>query len=187
MIKQSSTIEEMKASPALEVIKIIAKLYKHEARFKKEQFTPSRIKEERNSPYYLEIIDELDAKVDSIDTSVSNLLRIAVNYYKNQRGELFTYLESGYLSIDNNRAERDTVKPFVIYPRKSFLFCKNANGAEKTTKIFSIVQTARANGVKVEEYLKYIIENIDNVELEKLLPWHKDLPDELRIHPEVVE
>ena len=44
VIKQSATIEEMKASPALEVIKIIAKLYKHEARFKKEQFTPSRIK-----------------------------------------------------------------------------------------------------------------------------------------------
>ena len=183
VIKQSSTIDEMKASPALEVIKIIAKLYKHEARFKKEHFTPSKIKEERNSPYYLEIIDELDAKVDSIDTSVSNLLRIAVNYYKNQRDELFTYLESGYLSIDNNRAERDAVKPFVI-ARKNFMFCKNANGAEKTAKIFSIVQTARANGVKVEEYLKYTIENIDKVELEKLLPWHKELPDELRIHPE---
>lgn len=186
VIKQSSTIDEMKASPALEVIKIIAKLYKHEARFKKEQFTPSRIKEERNSPYYLEIIDELDAKVDSIDTSVSNLLRIAVNYYKNQRDELFTYLESGYLSIDNNRAERDAVKPFVI-ARKNFMFCKNANGAEKTAKIFSIVQTARANGVKVEEYLKYTIENIDKVPLEKLLPWHKDLPYELRIHPEDIK
>ena len=176
----------MKVSPALEVIKIIAKLYKHEARFKKEQFTPSRIKEERNSPYYLEIIDELDAKVDSIDTSVSNLLRIAVNYYKNQRDELFTYLESGYLSIDNNQAERDAVRPFVV-ARKNFMFCKNANGAEKTAKIFSIVQTARANGVKVEEYLKYTIENIDKIPLEKLLPWHKDLPDELRIHPEDIK
>ena len=186
VIKQSATIDEMKASPALEVIKIIAKLYKHEARFKKEQFTPSKIKEERNSPYYLEIIDELDAKVDSIDTSVSNLLRIAVNYYRNQRDELFTYLESGYLSIDNNRAERDAVKPFVI-ARKNFMFCKNANGAEKTAKIFSIVQTARANGVKVEEYLKYTIENIDKIPLEKLLPWHKDLPDELRIHPEDIK
>lgn len=186
VIKQSATIEEMKASPALEVIKIIAKLYKHEARFKKEQFTPSRIKEERNSTYYLEIIDELDSKIDSIDISVSNLLRIAVNYYKNQKDELFTYLESGYLSIDNNRAERDAVRPFVV-ARKNFMFCKNANGAEKTAKIFSIVQTARANGVKVEEYLKYTIENIDKIPLEKLLPWHKDLPYELRIHPEDIK
>ena len=175
----------MKASPALEVIKIIAKLYKHEARFKKEQFTPSKIKEERNSPYYLEIIDELDSKINSIDTSVSNLLKSAVNYYKNHRKNLFTYLESGYLPIDNNRIERDAVRPFVM-ARRNFMFCKNANGAEKTAKIFSIVQTARANGLKVEEYLKYLIENIDKVELEKLLPWHKDLPDELRIHSDEI-
>ena len=71
-----------------------------------------------------------------------------------------------------------------VVARKNFMFCKNANGAQNTTEIFSIVQTARGNGVKVEEYLKYIIENIDKIPLEKLLPWHKDLPDELRIHPE---
>lgn len=186
VIKQSSTIEKMKASPALEVIKIIAKLYKHEARFKKEQFTPSKIKEERNSSYYLEIIDELDSKINSIDTSVSNLLKSAVNYYKNHRKNLFTYLESGYLPIDNNRIERDAVRPFVM-ARRNFMFCKNANGAQKTAMIFSIVQTARANGVKVEEYLKYIIENIDKVPLDNLLPWHKDLPAELRIQPKDVE
>ena len=185
VIKQLKTLEEIKVSPALEVIKIIAKLYKHEARFKKENLTPSQIYKERNSNYYLKIIEELDLKINSIDISISNLMKKAVNYYKNQRNELFTYLESGYLPIDNNRIERDAIKVFVIC-RKNFLFCKNANGAEKTAKIFSIVQTARANGLQVEEYLKYLIENIDKVELEKLLPWHKDLPDKLRIHPDEI-
>ena len=185
VIKQLKTLEEIKASPALEVIKIMAKLYKHEARFKKDNLTPSQIYKERNSDYYLKVIEELDLKINSIDISISNLMKKAVNYYKNQRNELFTYLESGYLPIDNNRIERDAIKVFVIC-RKNFLFCKNANGAEKTAKIFSIVQTARANGLKVEEYLKYLIENIDKVELEKLLPWHKDLPDKLRIHPDEI-
>ena len=74
-----------------------------------------------------------------------------------------------------------------VIARKNFMFCKNANGVEKTAKIFSIVHTARANGVKVEEYLKYTIENIDKLPLEKLLPWHKDLPYELRIHPEDIK
>lgn len=185
VIKQLKTLEEIKTSPALEVIKIMAKLYKHEARFKKDNLTPSQIYKERNSDYYLKVIEELDLKISSIDISISNLMKKAVNYYKNQRNELFTYLESGYLPIDNNRIERDAIKIFVIC-RKNFLFCKNANGAEKTAKIFSIVQTARANGLKVEEYLKYLIENIDKVELEKLLPWHKDLPDELRIHPDEI-
>ena len=185
VIKQLKTLEEIKTSPALEVIKIMAKLYKHEARFKKDNLTPSQIYKERNSDYYLKVIEELDLKINSIDISISNLMKKAVNYYKNQRNELFTYLESGYLPIDNNRIERDAIKVFVIC-RKNFLFCKNANGAEKTAKIFSIVQTARANGLKVEEYLKYLIENIDKVELEKLLPWHKDLPDELRIHSDEI-
>ena len=185
VIKQLKTLEEIKASPALEVIKIMAKLYKHEARFKKDNLTPSQIYKERNSDYYLKVIEELDLKINSIDISISNLMKKAVNYYKNQRNELFTYLESGYLPIDNNRIERDAIKVFVIC-RKNFLFCKNANGAEKTAKIFSIVQTARANGLKVEEYLKYLIENIDKVELEKLLPWHKDLPDKLRIHSDEI-
>ena len=185
VIKQLKTLEEIKTSPALEVIKIMAKLYKHEARFKKDNLTPSQIYKERNSDYYLKVIEELDLKINSIDISISNLMKKAVNYYKNQRNELFTYLESGYLPIDNNRIERDAIKIFVIC-RKNFLFCKNANGAEKTAKIFSIVQTARANGLKVEEYLKYLIENIDKVELEKLLPWHKDLPDELRIHSDEI-
>ena len=185
VIKQLKTLEEIKTSPALEVIKIMAKLYKHEARFKKDNLTPSQIYKERNSDYYLKVIEELDLKINSIDISISNLMKKAVNYYKNQRNELFTYLESGYLPIDNNRIERDAIKVFVIC-RKNFLFCKNANGAEKTAKIFSIVQTARANGLKVEEYIKYLIENIDKVELEKLLPWHKDLPDKLRIHPDEI-
>ena len=185
VIKQLKTLEEIKTSPALEVIKIMAKLYKHEARFKKDNLTPSQIYKERNSDYYLKVIEELDLKINSIDISISNLMKKAVNYYKNQRNELFTYLESGYLPIDNNRIERDAIKVFVIC-RKNFLFCKNANGAQKTAKIFSIVQTARANGLKVEEYLKYLIENIDKVELEKLLPWHKDLPDELRIHSDEI-
>ena len=185
VIKQLKTLEEIKTSPALEVIKIMAKLYKHEARFKKDNLTPSQIYKERNSDYYLKVIEELDLKINSIDISISNLMKKAVNYYKNQRNELFTYLESGYLPIDNNRIERDAIKVFVIC-RKNFLFCKNANGAEKTAKIFSIVQTARAHGLKVEEYIKYLIENIDKVELEKLLPWHKDLPDKLRIHPDEI-
>ena len=185
VIKQLKTLEEIKASPALEVIKIMAKLYKHEARFKKDNLTPSQIYKERNSDYYLKVIEELDLKINSIDISISNLMKKAVNYYKNQRNGLFTYLESGYLPIDNNRIERDAIKVFVIC-RKNFLFCKNANGAEKTAKIFSIVQTARANGLKVEEYIKYLIENIDKVELEKLLPCHKDLPDKLRIHPDEI-
>lgn len=65
--------------------------------------------------------------------------------------------------------------------RKNFLFCKTADGAIATGKAFSIVQTARANGLNVELYLKYAIESIDKVPIEDLLPWSKNLPDNLKI------
>lgn len=42
--------------------------------------------------------------------------------------------------------------------RRNFMFCKTSDGATVTGKLFSIVQTAKANGLRVEQYLKYVIE-----------------------------
>ena len=172
--------DERKASPAYKIVETIGKLYKHETKFKEKKYTASKIKEERNKPYYKEIIDKLDKLVDKQKDSASSLLKTAVNYYLNQRNELFTYLDYGYLPIDNNRIERDAIKAFVIN-RKNFMFCKTADGAINTAKIFTIVQTARANGLKVENYLKYLISNINKEPLDKLLPWSRYLPEDIRI------
>lgn len=122
----------------------------------------------------------MDDLVKAQVNSSSTLLNSAVNYYLNQRNELFAYLESGYLPLDNNRIERDAIKAFVIN-RKNFLFCKTADGAVNTAKIFTIVQTAGANGLKVEQYLKYLIENIDKKPIEELLPYSDKLPKEISI------
>lgn len=92
---------------------------------------------------------------------------------------LYTFLENGYLDISNNLAER-TVKPFVI-ARKNFLFCKTKCGAEVTGKLFSIVQTARSNGLNVEKYINYVIENIDKKNINELLPYSDKLPNDVRI------
>ena len=171
---------ERKASPAYKIVETIGKLYKQEEKFKDKKYTPSRIKEERNKPYYLEIINKLDDLINKQKDSADGLLKIAINYYLNQRKELFTYLDYGYLPLDNNRIERDAIKAFVIN-RKNFLFCKSADGAINTAKIFTIVQTARANGLKVEPYLKYLISNINKEPLDKLLPWSNNLPNEIKI------
>ena len=100
--------------------------------------------------------------------------------YQSIINELDTYIDYGYLDISNNLAER-VVKPFVI-ARKSFLFCKTADGATTTGKLFSIVQTARANGLKSEEYLTYVISNINKKDIKDLLPWSNKLPKELLIN-----
>ena len=61
------------------------------------------------------------------------------------------------------------------------MFCKTSDGAEITGKLFSIVQTAKANGLKSELYIKYVLENIDKKDINTLLPWSTELPNELKI------
>ena len=107
------------------------------------------------------------------------MLEKAVSYYKNHKEDLYSYLNNGYVDMSNNLAER-VVKPFVI-ARKNFLFCKIADGAITTGKLFSIVQTAKANGLKSEDYLAYVIQNIDKKEISELVPWSEKLPDNLKI------
>jgi transposase len=173
------TQEEMRKNPAYRVMELMGKLFLHEEKFRHKKYTASRIKQERNKPYYLNCISKLDRYIDSIDSGLNVKLKKAVNYYKNNRDELYTYLENGYVENHNNLAER-VVKPFVI-ARKSFLFCKTADGADVTAKLFSIVQTARANGLKSEQYLSYCLENIRKRPIEELLPWSNCLPDEVKI------
>ena len=169
----------IKKSPAYKVIELMSKLFKYESDFRKNKLTANDIYYKRHSDNYIKAIDDLNAYIDSIDYSNNELLADAVKYYLNHSQELYTYLENGYLEMSNNLAER-VVKPFVI-ARKNFLFCKTADGAITTGKLFSIVQTAKANGLKSEQYLTYVISNINKKDINELLPWSTSLPKDLLI------
>lgn len=180
VLKVLDNEKERTKSPAYKVLSLMSKLFKYEDDFKKKSLTASQIVKQRNSSVYQSVIKELNNYIDSINIDNNELLSKAVNYYNNNKKELYTYLDYGYLDISNNLAER-VVKPFVI-ARKSFLFCKTADGALTTGKLFSIVQTARANGLKSEEYLTYVISNINKKDINDLLPWSNKLPKELLIN-----
>ena len=75
----------------------------------------------------------------------------AVQYAKNEKKYLYTFLENPNIPIDNNLAER-TVKPFVI-GRKNWLFSTSPKGAEASAMIYSIINTAEANGLNPKDYL----------------------------------
>lgn len=165
--------------PAYKVVKKINELFEEEKRYRKLVLDADTIKEKRNSKEYQKIISELNQIIDDINYDNNPLLEKAVKYYYNYKDELFTYLEDGHVDMSNNIAER-TVKPFVI-GRKNFLFCKTLEGAKYTGIAFSIVQTARANGLQVEKYLKYVIENIGKKDIQDLLPWSDSLPSIVKI------
>jgi transposase len=103
-------------------------------------------------------------------------LYAAVVYALNQREYLGRYLEDGRLEISNNRAER-SIKPFVI-GRKNWLFANTPRGAKASAIMFSIIETAKENGLNTYEYLTFVFRNAPNWDirndinkLEHLLPW----------------
>ncbi|EJY57190.1 transposase IS66 [Alicyclobacillus hesperidum URH17-3-68] len=95
------------------------------------------------------------------------------------------YVEDGHLDIDNNRYER-SLKPFVI-GRANWLFANTARGARARAVRYSIVETAKDNGLNTTAYLKYLFERMPNMDLDdrraldKLMPWSKVLPDPMRV------
>lgn len=106
---------------------------------------------------------------------------VAIKYCLNQWASLNNFLLDGRLELDNNRAER-SIKPFVI-GRKNFLFSNTSKGARSSAIIFSIVETAKENGLKPNDYLMYLFEQMPNIDrqnpdlIERLMPWSNTLPD----------
>ncbi len=105
----------------------------------------------------------------------------AVAYCLNQWTKLTAFLLDGRLEIDNNRAER-SIKPFVI-GRKNWLFANTPAGATSSAMLYSIIETAKENGLIPFEYVKYLLERLPNVNtkdhdaIDALLPWSNAIPD----------
>ena len=105
----------------------------------------------------------------------------AVSYCLKHWKELNNFLLDGRLELSNNRAER-SIKPFVI-GRKNFLFCVTPRGARASATTYSIVESAKENGLKPFEYLKYLFTELPNAaakDLDEFLPWSETIPEYCR-------
>ena len=103
-------------------------------------------------------------------------------HYSLSNWELLTNIfEDGQCELSNNRAEQ-LIKKFVI-GRKNYLFCKGPQGAKSSAIIYSIIETAKLNGLNPFNYLTYLFEELPNTRLENdlslehLLPWSNQLPE----------
>ena len=103
-----------------------------------------------------------------------SLIGKAIHYSLNQWEKLSRYIDDGHLAIDNNRAER-AIKPFVI-GRKNWMFSNSAKGAKASANLYSLVETAKANGIEPYEYINRLLTEIpsrhDKDDLSDLMPWN---------------
>jgi transposase/FtsZ-binding cell division protein ZapB len=101
-----------------------------------------------------------------------SMLGQAVSYAVNQRQWLMKFLLDGRLELSNNRAER-SIRPFTV-GRKNWLFSYCAKGAKASAIVYSIVETAQANGLVPFMYLAYLFQTLPNIKAEQFsdcLPW----------------
>lgn len=86
------------------------------------------------------------------------------------------YCEDGRLDIDNNAVER-AIRPFVI-GRNNWLFADTVRGAEASANLYSLIETARLNGLEPYRYLCQVFEKLPKAQslhdIEQLLPWKID-------------
>mgnify|MGYP005998211461 CR=1 FL=1 len=103
-----------------------------------------------------------------------SLTRDAMDYALNQWPTLITYCENGHLRISNILAE-NAIRPFVI-GRKAWLFADTPAGAKASALYYSLIETAKANGLEPFDYLSQVIEQSAYAETveqwEALLPWN---------------
>lgn len=120
--------------------------------------------------------------------ALANALDYAIRYWP----YVMNALEDGRLPLDNNLAERG-IKPFVI-GRKNFLFSDTPRGAEASAGMYSVVVTAKANGLNPRKYVQWLLEEMPNAEnpddlayLDSLMPWSDSVPAEIRLKPKAAE
>lgn len=144
-----------KTGVADKAINIISSLYRIEKQAREEKLSSDaiyRLRQEQAKPVLEKFHPWLLIK--SGITPPKGLLGRAIQYTLNHWDRLIRYLEDGRLRPDNNLAE-NAIRPFVI-GRKNWLFSGSPNGARASSALYSLIETAKANGLEPYRYLRYL-------------------------------
>lgn len=111
-----------------------------------------------------------------------------LQYLVNQELYLKVFLTDGDVPIDNSASER-SIRTFCI-GKKNWMFHNTANGASANAMVYSISETAKLNSLRPYYYFRHILTElpkrydvngkINPAELDDLMPWSEELPDECR-------
>lgn len=178
-IKSLRKDERSKPTIAGKALEYIGMIYEIE-RAQKESTPEFRLK--ARQLYTKSVLTHLERWLNQVINTVppKSLTGVALNYLNNQWPELTQFMTAGVIPISNAMAER-AIRPFAI-GRRAWLFADTPDGADGSAAMYSLVCTAKANGLDEHRYLTHVFTQLayeNNFEdLEKLLPWNVEFSEE---------
>jgi len=154
-------------------INLIQKLYRIEQQIKNQ---PPDKRLEIRQTHSLPVLTQIKTWLDnSLNNTVpKSKLGEALGYLAKNWEKLKVYSTNGQLNIDNNPVE-NAIRPFAI-GRKNWLFSNSVKGAKASAMLYSLIETAKANQLEPQAYLKDLFTDLPNCEtleqFEQLLPWN---------------
>jgi hypothetical protein len=130
-----------------------------------------RTRQGQSTPLLTDLHDWLAATKPKL--SAKSDLAVAIRYALSRWPALIRYADDGRLEIDNNAAER-SIRPLAL-GRKNYLFAGSDAGGERATAIYSLIGTAKLNGLDPETYLRDVLARIAGhsiYRIGELLPWN---------------
>jgi hypothetical protein len=164
--------EEAKDKRATEAIKLIAKLFGIEKQAREEcknkplsELYAHRLelRREKSVPILEELFKWMDDRLEVLPESP---LGKALTYAQNNREALMRYANDGRFEIDNNAAER-AIRPVAI-GRKNWLFAGSNQGGHAAATFFTLIESAKRNGLNPFEYLHDLFVRMPSHSIQKL-------------------
>ena len=135
-----------------------------------------KLRKEYRQNFILPVLEEYFCWVNTLDPEKGGKLAEAATYARNQKTALCAFVQHGNVPISNNLAE-NAIRPFAV-GRKNWLFCDAVKGAEASAIVYSLVESAKANGIEPFAYLQHVLVQLpyfgkshSHEELESLMPW----------------
>ena len=163
--------KKKKTGKAHRGLALIQKLYRVEKQARKLK---PEARHDHRQRHARPILDELRTWLDEALPQVppTSATGKALNYLHNEWDKLIRYLDDGRLEIDNNLAE-NAIRPFVL-GRKNWLFSDSVKGVQASANLYSLIETAKANGLEPYAYLRHLFTELPKATtveaIEALLP-----------------
>lgn len=144
-----------KGGSAHEALGRIGKIYRIERELRAQQLSSEAFLQNRKEQV-LPILQDFQQWLETkaLQVPPSALLGKAVNYALMEWGKLLHYLDSPHLTPDTNMIE-NAIRHFVG-GRKNWLFSGSPRGAHASATLYSLIETAKANGFEPYRYLRYV-------------------------------